>query len=54
MSAVVEQLPSGFRYRVTQGNILHAASPLYNGLDACIYALQKRFPGLKVDRVVVL
>ena len=54
MSAVVEQLPYGFRYRVTNGNVLEAASPVYQGLDVVLYALQKRYPGMKCDRIVVV
>jgi hypothetical protein len=54
MSAVVEQLPTGFRYRVTQGASLVASSPIFTGLDTCLYALQKRFPGMQVDRICVL
>ena len=53
MSAIVEQLPYGFRYRVTRGAVLHAASPVYDGLDSALYALAARFPGLKVSKIEV-
>ena len=54
MSAVVEQMPTGFRYRVSQGASLVAASPVFPGLDGCLYALQKRYPGMTCDRIVVV
>jgi len=54
MSAVVEQMPSGFRYRVTEAGSLVASSPIYQGLDAVLYALQKRYPGLTCSRIVVV
>ena len=54
MSAVVEQYSYGFRYRVTKGVQLYASSVVYVGFDEALYALQSRFPGIIVDRVVVL
>jgi len=54
MSAVVEQLPFGFRYRVRLGAEVVAASQVFDGLEDALYALQKRFPGMKVDKIDVL
>jgi hypothetical protein len=58
MSAIVEQLPYGFRYRVTEGakgcGALLAASTVYEGIDQALYALQARYPGIVVIRVKVI
>ena len=54
MSAVVEQMPYGFRYRVAEAGHLVASSPVFPGLDICLYALANRFPGLTCTKIEVL
>jgi hypothetical protein len=50
VTALIEQQPKGWRYRVMEGKTLVASSIIYYDLEEACNELVKRFPGTLISR----
>lgn len=51
-NAYIDQYTEGWRYRVMNGPTMIAGSVMFSDFEESILALQRRFPGMRVEKVI--